>query len=134
MSDPPRGVSPTRASGACAAAASGRAHAARRGTRRTRGRGLASLDELPPDHALLLEPCRSIHTMGMRFALDLVWLDAAGEPVRVDAAVGPRQVRSCLRARAVVECGAGDGERFAAALGIGAQVLGVARVDAGALE
>jgi len=82
-------------------------------TRRTRGRGLAKLDELPPNHALLLEPCRSIHTIGMRFALDLVWLDAEGEPVRVDPGVAPRRMRSCRRARAVVECAAGHGERFA---------------------
>ncbi len=85
-------------------------------TRRTRGRGLAGLDALPADHALLLEPCRSIHTIGMRFALDLVWLDAAGEPVRVDAAVAPRRLRSCRHARAVVECAAGQGGRFARAL------------------
>lgn len=86
------------------------------GTRRARGRGLAGLDELAADHALLLEPCRSVHTIGMRFALDLLWIDAAGELVRLDAAVGPRRVRSCLRARAVIECAAGEGERFATAL------------------
>jgi uncharacterized membrane protein (UPF0127 family) len=82
-------------------------------TRRTRGKGLARLDALPPDHALLLEPCRSVHTIGMRFALDLVWLDAGGGVVRVDAGVPPRRVRGCLRARAVVECASGDGERVA---------------------
>ena len=30
--------------------------------------------------------------------------------------VAPRRLRTCLRARAVVEAGAGCGERFAAAL------------------
>jgi uncharacterized membrane protein (UPF0127 family) len=85
-------------------------------TRRARGRGLAGLDELPAGHALLLEPCRSVHTIGMRFALDLLWLDAGGGLVRLDAGVAPRRVRSCRGARAVVECGAGHGERFAAAL------------------
>ncbi len=85
-------------------------------TRRTRGRGLAGLDELPADHALLLEPCRSVHTIGMRFALDLLWLDAVGGLVRLDLDVGPRRMRGCRRARAVVECVAGQGERFAAAL------------------
>jgi uncharacterized membrane protein (UPF0127 family) len=88
-------------------------------TRRTRGRGLAGLDELPADHALLLEPCRSVHTLGMRFALDLLWLDADGELVRLDAAVAPRRVRSCRRARAVVECAAGHGERFSRSLAAG---------------
>ena len=66
-------------------------------------RGLAGLRVLPPGAGLLLPRSRSIHTFGMRFALDLVWLDAAGEIVRVDRAVPPRRVRACRRARAVVE-------------------------------
>jgi uncharacterized protein len=53
--------------------------------------------------ALLLPRCRSVHTFGMRFALDLYWLDAAGEIVRVDLGVPPRRVRRCRAARAVVE-------------------------------
>ncbi|HEY1538269.1 MAG TPA: DUF192 domain-containing protein [Solirubrobacteraceae bacterium] len=85
-------------------------------TRTTRGRGLARLDALPTGHALLLEGCRSVHTIGMRFALDLVWLDDAGGLVRVDAAVVPGRLRNCRGARAVVECNAGEGGRFAAAL------------------
>jgi uncharacterized membrane protein (UPF0127 family) len=85
-------------------------------TRRSRRRGLAKLDALAPDHGLLLGPCRSVHTVAMRFALDLVWLDGAGRPVRLDEAVAPRRVRTCLRARSVVETAAGGGARFAAAL------------------
>jgi len=85
------------------------------GSRRSRMRGLARLAELSPGHALLLAPCRSVHTAGMRFALDLLWLDARGEPVRLDLAVAPHRLRSCGRARAVIECNAGDGERFALA-------------------
>ncbi len=87
------------------------------GDRRSRLRGLSGLDDLPAGHALLIERCRSVHTVGMRFALDLVWLDAEGAVVRVDAGVGPRRLRSCARARAVVETRAGSGARFAAALG-----------------
>lgn len=86
------------------------------GDRRSRRRGLAHLDALSPGHALLLERCRSVHTLGMRFALDLLWLDGDGALVRLDRAVTPLRVRTCLRARAVVEATAGDGERFAAAL------------------
>jgi uncharacterized membrane protein (UPF0127 family) len=52
----------------------------------------------------------------MRFPLDLVWLDGGGRPVRVDAAVPPRRLRSCLRARSVLECGAGRAVAFLAAL------------------
>ncbi len=86
------------------------------GDRRARRHGLARLDSLPAGHALLLERCRSVHTIGMRFALDLLWLDAGGEVLRVDRAVGPRRLRTRLGARAVVEANAGEGERFARAL------------------
>jgi uncharacterized protein len=66
--------------------------------------GLA-LRRRPPDHALLLPRCRSVHTFGMRFPLDLVWLDRAGRVVRVDEAVPPWRVRSCRGADAVLEAG-----------------------------
>ena len=89
------------------------------GDRRSRRRGLAHLDAdgLPAGWALGFARCRSVHTIGMRFALDLVWVDGDGAVVRVDRAVGPRRVRTCLAARAVIETAAGEGERFAAALG-----------------
>ena len=93
------------------------------GDRRSRRRGLAGLDAgaLPAGCALLFERCRSVHTIGMRFALDLVWVDAEGAVVRVDRAVGPRRVRTCVAARGVIETAAGDGERYAAALGSAAR-------------
>jgi uncharacterized membrane protein (UPF0127 family) len=76
-------------------------------TPRARLLGLAGLPELAPGAGLLLPGTRSIHTFGMRFALDLFWLDAAGHVVRVDCAVPPRRARSCRAARAVVELPAG---------------------------
>lgn len=81
-----------------------------------RRRGLARADPPPAGVALHLAPCRSVHTAGMRFALDLVWLDRQGHVVRVDRAVGAWRVRTCLRARSVVETRDGEGDRFAAAL------------------
>jgi len=65
--------------------------------------GLALLRELPAGAALLLPRTRSIHTAGMRCALDLVWLDGDGRVVRVDRGVRPWRVRACRAARAVVE-------------------------------
>ncbi len=63
-------------------------------------RGLAFA---PPAGPLLIEGCRSVHTFGMRYALDLVWLDAEGAVVRVDRDVPPNRLRTCLRARSVLE-------------------------------
>jgi uncharacterized membrane protein (UPF0127 family) len=72
-------------------------------TRRARLLGLAGLRELPPGSGLLLPRTRSIHTFGMRFALDLLWLDADGRVVRVDRDVPPGRVRGCRAAHGVVE-------------------------------
>jgi uncharacterized protein len=66
--------------------------------------GLA-LRRRPPRHALLLPRCRSVHTFGMRFPLDLIWLDRDGRVLRVDEAVPPWRVRSCRHAAAVLEAG-----------------------------
>ena len=79
-------------------------------------RGLAGLSDLDPHHGLLLERCRSVQTFGMRFALDLVFLDEAGRVVRLAHAVGPARLRSCSGARSVIETHAGEGGRFARAL------------------
>jgi uncharacterized membrane protein (UPF0127 family) len=79
---------------------------------RARLLGLAGLDAMPARTALHIPRCRSVHTLGMRFALDLVWLDAAGRPVRVDRGVPPRRVRSCRGARSVLEAAAGTAREF----------------------
>jgi uncharacterized protein len=79
-------------------------------TARARLLGLSGLRARPPC-GLLLPRTRSVHTFGMRFPLDLVWLDARGRGVRVDAAVPPRRLRWCRAARAVIELPAEEGQR-----------------------
>jgi uncharacterized membrane protein (UPF0127 family) len=89
-------------------------HVARRyGERR---RGLARMEPMPPDHALRIVGTNSVHTFGMRFALDLVWLGRGGRVVRIDTNVPARRMKTCLRARSVIETCAGQGDRFAAAI------------------
>jgi len=74
--------------------------------------GLAGRRDPPAAVALHLPHCRSVHTFGMRFALDLVWLDGAGDVVRIDRAVRPCRVRTCRAARSVLETRAGGAEAF----------------------
>ena len=69
---------------------------------------------MPSDVGLRLSHCRSIHTFGMRFPLDLIWLDADEAVVRVDVAVPPRRLRTCLRARSVIETRGGGSGPFLA--------------------
>jgi len=52
-------------------------------------RGLLGRASLGPDAALLIERCGAIHTVGMRFALDVVFLDRHWRVIRVCRAVPP---------------------------------------------
>jgi uncharacterized protein len=77
-------------------------------------RGLIGRRSWPAGVALEIPRCRSIHTFGMRFALDLVWLDSDRHVVRVDRGVPPCRVRTCRRARSVLELRAGSCEALVA--------------------
>jgi uncharacterized membrane protein (UPF0127 family) len=59
------------------------------------------LDEVGP--GLLIPCCRSVHTFGMRFPLDLVFLDRDGRPCSVRRGVPPRRLAWDRRASAVLE-------------------------------
>jgi uncharacterized protein len=74
--------------------------------------GLIGRRDLPDGVALRIPRCRSVHTFGMRFALDLVWLDGSEAVVRVDRDVPPWRVRSCRAARSVLETRAGGADAF----------------------
>jgi uncharacterized protein len=69
----------------------------------TRLVGLAWLDELPEGCGLLIPWCGSVHTFGMRFALDIDFLGADGRVLRRCRAVPPRRVVRCRGAVAVLE-------------------------------
>jgi hypothetical protein len=72
-------------------------------------RGLLGRPSLGPGAALLIERCGSVHTVGMRFALDLVFLDRTWRVVRVVKEVRPGRlmVWGGWRAARVVESEAG---------------------------
>ncbi len=65
------------------------AHVARAATLPARLRGLLGRADLPTGHGLLIEACGSVHTIGMRFALDIVFLDHAWQVRRVYQQVPP---------------------------------------------
>ena len=65
--------------------------------------GLAWLDLRRAGPGLLLPDCRSVHTFGMRFDLDLVFLDIGGREIRRSRAVPPGRLRAERAAAAVLE-------------------------------
>jgi uncharacterized membrane protein (UPF0127 family) len=84
-------------------------------SRWSRLRGLA-FRERPPAEPLLIPRCRSVHTFGMRFALDLVWLGRGGRVLRIDRAVPPWRVRCCREAIEVLELAAGGADAIMPAM------------------
>jgi uncharacterized membrane protein (UPF0127 family) len=65
--------------------------------------GLALLSRGQAGSGLLLRRCRSIHTFGMRFPLDLVFLDQEGRPLSAHESVPPSRFAREPAARSVLE-------------------------------
>ena len=70
---------------------------------RARLLGLALLRDLPRDCALLLPRCRSVHTFGMRFPLEIRFLDERGEVIRSERRVPAGRILCEPGAYAVLE-------------------------------
>jgi len=84
-------------------------------TFRTRTIGLLGRDHLPPGEMLWIHAAPSIHTIGMRFSIDVIFLNPSREIVRVVWAVPPfRFVLGGFGAASVLEAQTGwlDTSRF----------------------
>jgi uncharacterized protein len=79
-------------------------------SRRARSRGLLGRDGV--DGALLLRPCRSVHTIGMRFPIDVAFCDDELRVIRVVTMRRHRLSRLVWRSRAVIEAEAGAFARW----------------------
>jgi uncharacterized protein len=87
-------------------------------SRRARMRGLRDREHLSPGHGLLLPNARSVHTFGMRFPIEVAFLDTelmvlAGLFLPPGKVTVPR-----LRARHVLECNPGEGPSRGERLGV----------------
>jgi uncharacterized protein len=85
------------------------------GTFRTRLRGTLGRDHL--DGALLLRPARSVHTVGLRFPLDVAYCDDELRVVRIVQLGRHRVSRPVRGARVIIEAEAGAFERWGLRVG-----------------
>lgn len=81
-------------------------------TRRERMRGLLGRTGLPDGGAMLFRRCRSVHTLGMRFALDVVFLDGSLRVIDIVSAPPGRRRLHHPRATHVLEAPLGSGLRL----------------------
>lgn len=77
------------------------------GTSSTRRRGLLGRDSLPSGGGLWIAPCEAVHTFGMRFFIDVLFLDRHRRVLKISHSVKPWRVAFCLRAHSVLELPAG---------------------------
>ena len=82
---------------------------------RSRLLGLAWRDRSRAGPGLLIPRCSSVHTFGMRFELDVFFLDQGGRVISERRRVPPRRVIWCRGASAVLEIPVVEGGEFGAA-------------------
>ena len=66
-------------------------------------RGLHALPRLVGHRGLWLHPCHAVHTFGLAYAIDLVFLDARHNVIKTVTRVAPNRMIFCLGACSVVE-------------------------------
>lgn len=72
-----------------------------------RMRGLLGRQPLAPDEGLLIDKCGMVHTFGMRYQLDLAFLDPRGRVCKLVHGLRPARCAGTFRARSTLELAAG---------------------------
>jgi uncharacterized membrane protein (UPF0127 family) len=62
---------------------------------------------MEPDEALLIAPCEAIHTFGMKWPIDAVFLDKGYRVCKIVSQLLPRRIAFCFSAASVLEFPAG---------------------------
>lgn len=71
-----------------------------------RNKGLLDRISLGKAEGLWIIPCSAVHTLGMRFPIDVVFLDKAGRILQINQ-INPEEFGQCEEAYSVIELSAG---------------------------
>lgn len=77
----------------------------------SRRKGLLGRRSLPDGQAMIIAPCRAVHTFFMQFSIDILFVSKDGRVLKTCSAVPARRITASLRAHAVIEMPAGTLER-----------------------
>lgn len=72
-----------------------------------RRKGLLGRDGLMQGEGLWIVPCESVHTFGMRFSIDLAYVDRKKRVRKIKSGMPPWRMSACLSAHSVIELAAG---------------------------
>jgi uncharacterized membrane protein (UPF0127 family) len=73
-----------------------------------RSQGLLGRKGLAAGEGLWIVPCEAVHTFGMQFSIDLVYIDREYRIRKIRRNVPPWRLSACLRAHSVIELAAGS--------------------------
>lgn len=73
--------------------------------------GLLCFTPLTADEALYLAPCSSVHTVFMRYSIDVAFVDRQGRVLKLVCDLKPFRAAGCWAAHGVVELAAGSAAR-----------------------
>lgn len=79
-------------------------------TSKKRRIGLLQHDSLPAGHGLWIAPCEAVHTFGMKFPIDVIFLSKKRKVLKIRKSMPRRRIAVCLRAHSVLELRAGTAE------------------------
>lgn len=82
-----------------------------------RRRGLLKHQHLNPGDGLWLVPCEAVHTFGMKFPIDVLYLSRAKKVLKIESCLPKRRISVHLRAHSVLELPAGMAAATGTAVG-----------------
>ncbi len=80
-------------------------------------KGLLGTDLLPFGHGLLITPCSSVHTFGMSYPIDVLFIDKNGKILKIVENMSSGKMSMALSSRYVLELPAGTAQQTACSIG-----------------
>lgn len=77
------------------------------GTSQERRTGLLRHDSLEKGEGLWIAPCEAVHTIGMKFPIDVLFLDRKRKVLKIREDMKRWRMAACFRAHSVLELPAG---------------------------
>jgi len=83
----------------------------------SRARGLLMSRPLTSSEGMLIIPCNSVHTLGMKYKLDIVYLDKNGKVLKIVKNLPPLRLSFKFSAGSALELKSGEVERLGIEIG-----------------
>ena len=68
-----------------------------------RASGLIFRKEITVDEVFHIQPCNSVHSFGMKYDIDIVYLDKIGAVLKIKENMRKKRINWCFKAHSVLE-------------------------------